>query len=331
MTFSTPCRQIFSIMIALWISASWAVAPVHANQVLCRIKMLKAATVTGPMVKLNDIAEVFASDSGLKDKLAHTVIVRSPGAGQIRWVMKEQVVRQLQSLGLQPNQWQLSSDGPTKVMLQRSTLEADKIRIAVERHIRQGAPWSPEQMKIREIKFKRDLQIPHGKVFLSVTTPKHSDWLGAVLFNVDVQVNGRLIQRVSVPANIEVWSDVIVAAKPLGKYQPINAQDIKVVQMNLARVASNAVLDDKQIIGQRAKRNIAVNSVLRSDQVELSPLVKRGDRVQAIATSSGLKISVQAVVKESGAKGEMVRVLNLRSKKVIHAQVVDAQTVSVSF
>lgn len=310
---------------------SWAVVPVQANQVLCQIKMHPTATVTGPMVQLKDIADVIAQDDALKTKLLHTEIVRSPTTGQIRWVMRTQVARQLQMHGLQPHQWLLSSDGPTKVMQQSRTLKADKIRAAVKRHIQQGAPWASEQMKIRAIRFNRDLQIPHGKVVLSVHTPKHSDWLGAVLFNVDVQVNGRLIQRISVPANIEVWSDVVVTAKPLGKYQRINSQGIKVVRMDLARVPANAVLVAEQIIGQRVKRNIAVNTVLRSDQIEMPPLIKRGDRVQAIATSAALKISVQAVVKESGAKGDMVRVLNLRSKKVIHAKVLDAQTVSVSF
>jgi flagella basal body P-ring formation protein FlgA len=37
------------------------------------------------------------------------------------------------------------------------------------------------------------------------------------------------------------------------------------------------------------------------------------------------------MAKQDGAKGERIKVVNLRSKKVIYAQVVDGQTVSVEF
>lgn len=325
-------RHILATIIFLWgVIALTATTDVQAQERLCRVQLLQSATVSAVMVSLKDIAQIWAQNEELKERLGKIEIVRAPLAGQSRWIMKDQVEKRLKQFGLNPPQYHLSSNGPTEVRQPSATLSAQRIRAAVDQHIRTNAPWPPEQLKIGAIKFKRDLRIPVGKVLLGVRTPKHSDWLGAVLFNVDVQVNGQLIQKISVPANIEVWSDVVLAAKPLGKFQPISSSAIKVVRMNLARVPGNAILDVNEIIGQRAKRNIAVNSVLRSDQIEMPPMVKRGDRVQAIAVSPSLRISVQAVVKEDGGKGETIRVLNLRSKKIIYAQVVDAQTVSVEF
>lgn len=331
MKFKDQNRQLIITALSVWVISMAAFTPVKAADRRCQIEMRPTASVSGQMVYLKDVADIITPDNALKERLARIEIVRSPLVGQTRWVMKDQVERQLKQHGFDSQQWQLSSVGPTKVMQPSVSLSSGKIRSAVEHHIRSNAPWEPEQLKIGAIKFKRDLKVPPGKVALGVRTPKHSDWLGAVLFSVNVQVNGRLIQKVTVPANIEVWSDVVLAAKPLGKFQPINAKGIKTVRMNLARVPANAILDAEQVIGQRTKRNIAVNSVLRSDQVEMPPLVKRGDRVQAIAVSPTMKVTVQALVKESGGKGEMIRVLNLRSKKVIYAQVVDAQTVSVQF
>jgi flagella basal body P-ring formation protein FlgA len=101
--------------------------------------------------------------------------------------------------------------------------------------------------------------------------------------------------------------------------------------MNLARVPANAVLNIDEALGSRTNRNIAVNSILRSDHIELPPVVKRGDVVHVVAESKHMKISVKAQAKESGATGKIIRVQNLRSKKTIYAQVVDSHTVQVDF
>jgi flagella basal body P-ring formation protein FlgA len=144
-------------------------------------------------------------------------------------------------------------------------------------------------------------------------------------------VDGKIAKKVTVPATIDVWSDVVLAAIPLGKYQIIEAKHVRIEKMNLARVPENAVLHIEQAVGSRTNRNIAVNSILRGDQLELPPVVKRGDVVQVVAESKRMKISVKARAKESGAEGKTIRVQNLRSKKTIYAQVVDSQTVQVDF
>jgi flagellar basal body P-ring formation protein FlgA len=330
MAIKLRTRHLFAILCWVSMMALSAMASAQAQEPTL-IELRQAASVSGQMVLLKDIADIRTHNPELIEKLGQIEIVRAPMVGQTRWVMIEQVERQFKQLGLDPRAYQWSATGPTKVERCTVSFGADKIRAVVERYIRSHAPWNQDQLKIRAIKFNRDLDVPPGKISLLVQTPKHSDWLGAVLFSVDVKVNGHVSQRVSVPVNIEVWSDVVLAAKPLGKYQPITAQGIQVVKMNLASVPANAILNADEVIGQRTRSNIAVNSVLRSDQVEMPPLVKRGDMVQAIAASAAMKISVQAMVKENGVKGEMIRVLNLRSKKIIYAQVVDAQTVSVEF
>jgi flagella basal body P-ring formation protein FlgA len=122
-----------------------------------------------------------------------------------------------------------------------------------------------------------------------------------------------------------------MTAKPLGKYQPIDADDIRIKRVNLARVPSNAIMDANQVLGRRPNRNIAANCVLRNDQVELPPVIKRGDVVQVVAESSILRIEAKAMAKENGVVGDRIQVMNLRSKKIIYAQVMDGQTVEVEF
>jgi flagella basal body P-ring formation protein FlgA len=148
---------------------------------------------------------------------------------------------------------------------------------------------------------------------------------------VGVAVNGKKVSVITVPVNIEVWSDVILTAKPLGRFQPIGYDDLQIKKMDLARVPSSAIVDLDQVVGSRTRRSIAANCILRKDHVEIPPVVKRGDVVSVVAESAHLKVSAKGRAKENGSVGDRVKVVNLRSKKVIYALVVDDRTVRVDF
>jgi flagella basal body P-ring formation protein FlgA len=211
------------------------------------------------------------------------------------------------------------------------TIDPKTIRDAVKAYILRNAPWDSKQMRIKEIRFKEPVQVPSGRITLQVAAPKHMDWIGGTPFTVHIRVQGQDVKRLTVPALIEVWSDVVVSTKPLGRFQPIQRDDIRLQRMNLAGVPSNAVVSLEQALGRRANRSIAPDCVLRRDQIELAPVVKRGDIVQVVAETPMLRISVKGMAKQDGAKGDRIEVINLRSKKVIYAQVVDGHTVSVEF
>ena len=213
----------------------------------------------------------------------------------------------------------------------QNVIAAERIRNAVRDHILRHAPWPEEQMRVKNIKFVQDTVLAPGQVALQVSPPDHTDWLGSIALTVHLMVDGKLAKRLIVPAEIEVWNNVVVTAKPLGKYQPIGDEDIRIERMNLARVPSNAIVRTDQALGRRTKRNLAANCILRKDQVELPPIVKRGEIVQVVAESDALKISVKGIAKENGAQGDLIKVVNVRSKKIIYAQVVDGQTVRVDF
>ncbi len=211
------------------------------------------------------------------------------------------------------------------------SIQPGTIRDAVKHFIIRNAPWNSDQMVVKEIRYNHPVQVPSGRVTLRVAAPKHNDWIGSTPFTVQVMVAGERVRRITVPANIEVWSDVIVSTKPLGRHQPIAGSDIRVERMNLARVPSNAVVRMDEAIGRRANRNIAADCILRRDQIETLPIVHRGDIVQIVAQTPALKITVKGMAKQNGGKGERIKVINLRSKKMIYAQVIDNQTVRVDF
>jgi len=84
-------------------------------------------------------------------------------------------------------------------------------------------------------------------------------------------------------------------------------------------------------LGNRTTRMIYPNTVLQSSMIALPPLVKRGDIVKIVANSGPMTISVTGMVKQQGRKGEMVRVVNTDSKRIVTARVIGPGSVVVDF
>jgi len=296
-----------------------------------RIHLTQKARVDEDQVTLAQIADVLGPDPEQAASMGKIPIGRSPLPGQSIWLHPAQVQTALKRNGWDERQYEITAVGPVKVTRNFATLSPDRVSSAVVEFIKRHAPWDSDQMKIRPIRYQQSHQLPPGKISLSVTAPKHTDWLGAIPFKVKIKVDGRTVKQTSVPAYIEVWQDVVLTAKPLGKNQPITAGDIQVKKMNLARVPSKAIFKPEQAIGKKSSRSVSVNTILRSDHVHEPLMVRKGDIVQVLAESKALRITTQAVAKQNGVFGDHIEVMNIRSKKNFFAQVVDPQTVKVDF
>jgi flagella basal body P-ring formation protein FlgA len=144
-------------------------------------------------------------------------------------------------------------------------------------------------------------------------------------------VNGRFEKKVWAIVKTEVMTAVVVTKRPLGRFKRIEPDDIHLQKMDLAGLPSNIITNVEEAIGKRTKRTIDAKVALRTDLIEFPPLVRRGDVVTIIAESDGLRVTTRGKIKERGCRGEKIKVVNLNSKKVIYAQILDSNTVKVDF
>ena len=151
------------------------------------------------------------------------------------------------------------------------------------------------------------------------------------VLSVVFMVDGQVRKKCWVNAYVDVVKDIVVSTRPLERHSIITGEDVRLEKMHLADLQSNVVTDPVEVIGKRTKRTIEANTPLRLAFLEIPPLVKRGDMVTIIAETDVLRITTRGIVTENGGKGDMVRVINVNSRKELFAKVLDARTVEVDF
>jgi flagella basal body P-ring formation protein FlgA len=82
------------------------------------------------------------------------------------------------------------------------------------------------------------------------------------------------------------------------------------------------------IIGRKAKFNLARGAVIKTRQLEIVYPVEKGKAVLVVANNSRLSITVNAIALEAGQLGDMIKVRNSTSGKILNAIVTGEKKVS---
>jgi len=142
---------------------------------------------------------------------------------------------------------------------------------------------------------------------------------------------GQEIRKIRFSARVDIYADIIVPRHFLKKHHEIQAEDIQIVNKNIAALPQDVVTQEKEVLGKRTTLSINPQEALRLSMLELPPLVNKGDRVILLIENEQFKITSVGEVKEVGRKGDRIKLVNLSSKKEVYGRVLDANTVQVDF
>lgn len=295
------------------------------------IRVLKKAEINSDKIILGKIANIKGGKPDLVQKLRRIVIGKAPLPGDSRRIDERYI-----KIRLKQNDIDLSRiilHVPQQIEISRSFVEVprEEIEKAVLDFIYEKSPWDRSRVKVNNVRVSQKVVLPKGNFTCKVIVPKNTNFLGTIPLSVHFNVNGYFQKKIRATVNIGVLTDVVVTRRPLGRYKPITEDDIHLKKMDMANLPANRITCCEDALGKRTKRTINANVVLRSDFIELPPLVRRGDLVSIIAESDHLKITGLGEVKQKGCRGERVRVVNLDSKKSIYGCVLDSKTVKVDF
>jgi len=192
-------------------------------------------------------------------------------------------------------------------------------------------PWEKNRVKIKFVQSGNGIMLPNRPYSYKVQPPVKSSYIGMVPMSIVFDVYGQSSRKVSAIVKIEVETNVIVVQKPLNRNQTIEKEDVTVVTMDMADLPSNYISSLEGVVGKRTLRAMNPKEVFRTDMIEQPLMVKRNDKVSIVAESETIRITAAGEVRESGGKGDRIRVVNLNSNKEIFARVLDPKTVRVEF
>jgi flagella basal body P-ring formation protein FlgA len=295
------------------------------------VRILENAKVSDDSILLGHVSEIKGDDPVFNSRLKAIVIGSSPLPGKSREIQKRHIQLRLKQSRIDISKIDLQF--PPRSLVSRESIEITKEEIeSIVRNFISGIKdRSIERARVKSIRVDDGVVLPGGNVTYKVVPPKNKRPAGNLPVSIHFHVDGDFYKRVWATVRMELLTEAMVTRKPLRRYQTITEDDILRKTMDLAKLPSTYLSAFEDVLGKRTRRKINAGVVLRSDLVELPPLVERGDVVSILAESEGLRVSAMGIAKESGCRGGRIRVVNMDSKKGVYARVVDSNTVKVEF
>lgn len=290
-----------------------------------------AVLVEQDSVRLSDIATLTGTSNGRLETLGAIVVARAPQPGQTRFVSIDYIRIRLKQAGIDTTSILFKGPQDVRITRQGAALPTQRIQRAVEMAIRSRMPWKNEDVTISDINLDETLQLPVGKLTYQILPSRNEDYLGQTILALHLFVDGEPVRKVWVNATISVMADVVTVVRPLGKYAVIELADLSLERRDLSGLSSDTVSRIEDVLGNRTTRMIYPQTVLQASMFASPPLVRRGDIVKIVANTGPMIITATGMVKQQGCKGDMVRVVNTDSNRIITARVTGPGAVEVDF
>lgn len=143
---------------------------------------------------------------------------------------------------------------------------------------------------------------PSGSMLVSVSTARETAWI---------------------PVRLKVFRKAVVAKRMVPLGQILQPEDIEVVEADVSHVREEPVrISD--LVGVEAAQSLRAGQVIFPSLLKRMELVRRGQLIKLISGGDGFEVAISAIAEQAGRRGEIIKVKNLETGKMLMGQVVES-------
>lgn len=142
-------------------------------------------------------------------------------------------------------------------------------------------------------------------------------------------VNSKNIKKNSYAVlKVRVLKKVLVSSSYIQRNENIDENNAILEIVDVAQVDGNTFSAIDELANLQSRVSIKPGSILVSGMFSGTPLIKRGEKINAFVSQGNVRIGVEAFAREDGTKGQIIRILS-RDNKIFRAKVIDSNTVQI--
>lgn len=127
---------------------------------------------------------------------------------------------------------------------------------------------------------------------------------------------------------VSLYKNVLVAGRLLQSGAKVNSQDLETKRINL-NFAKDAVATLLETEGKITAHPIAMGQPIFVSDLKDELAVLRGQNVKAIISGDSFEVSINAVAEQSGSVGDLIKVKNSLTNKIMSGTLVEKGTVKL--
>lgn len=286
--------------------------------------MLKDSAVIGKKtIVLEDIAD-FKGDKEEWYDLKEISIGKAPTVGQKRAISAEYINLKLKQQGVDTDSIVFAGSSSVQILRRTRLLEAEAIVDLARDYVMENIPWDADDVIVDAVRMPKDLLVADTDINYEVIGQSSIVRAGPITIIVKVATDKNEFTKVPVSLKIRRFSDVVVSKRVIERGEIINLSDVYLRREEVVTQIQDALFKVEDVVGKRAKMRIKDNYVVLSRMFDIPPVVKSRSIVTLVYETNSMRIVTKVQAKNDGRVGDIINVMNVDTRKVFPAQVIDA-------
>ena len=214
---------------------------------------------------------------------------------------------------------------------------SQQIEQAVEGYLREALQREAVRQQWQGMRFRHDTSVPGSATKLAACTEapqvRATGSAASPLERqrLEIRCNAAPGWSLELTSQAQVFLPAVHAGSVIDRGQTLDSAQLRLERINIGKAQRGYFNRIDQVTGQTAKRRIRAGQVLTPNLLSLPLAVRRGQPVKIVASHDGIEASTSGEALADGQPGEVIRVRNLGSGKVIDAKVIEEGLVTSTF
>ena len=211
-----------------------------------------------------------------------------------------------------------------------ASLDKALVQEAVESAARRNLPDTVVEVEVHSVFVRSTVDVPTGAaVSLRVRADGDEDWLGQASLQGIVTVNGERLDPIRITADIVAFVEVPVVREPVARGERVRDDHLSMVRREADNLPNGTLRRIASIVGREAKRDLGLNQLVRSTDLDSPVDAERNRPVTLVVGSGALRVTAAGVLKQDGRLGDLVPVWSPSTKSVVHGILRSSDVVEV--
>ena len=147
--------------------------------------------------------------------------------------------------------------------------------------------------------------------------------------SIGVRCNAEKKWSIFTSAIIKVYENVIVLTRPVQRGEIITRQHLAIEKRDISKLRGDFVTQAEQIENKQAARYAPVGAILSLRSFIEPSLIKRRDKIIISTIQPAFTIRTNGIAMMDGTKGQLIKIKNENSGRIIDATVIESGLVLV--
>lgn len=290
-----------------------------------------AVTVSSGSITVGDVAVVNGRNIDAAILIDDVVLGRAPWPGNSRSIGVGEIMLALRNSAVDLSKVQFVGADDVTVSVRATRISGAQIASYAEERLRRKLDISTGRVVVELRRVPDDQLVPlgNGDVRLKFDRISSSKSGRQAYISARIVVDGIVFKTIGISFTVKRFEDIVVARDDMRQGRVVTAKSLAVESVEVTQLSGSTFRNIDDVTGHVVKSSIRSGQIITDKLLADIVTVKKGDVVTLLIRNGGLEVRSSGVCQEDGANGDVVRVVNAVTKKLLYGSVLDSSIVEV--